>query len=106
MLNMKEKKHKRLLYVLSYLYIFFGFSYIINYISYHIRITNKPLGWVVLLFDTLVYFAVYIAINHILIRKVISSKLLLMIEALLFVAMLTLVISDLEYEIYLNYRYS
>lgn len=51
------------------------------------------------------YFIVYVALNHILIRRVISNKFLLMVEALLFVSMLTLVISDMSYEAFRHKRY-
>lgn len=102
---MKKKTQKYLLCILSYLYLFVGFSYIIYYISYNIRITNKPLGWVLMIFYALLFFAVYIAVNHIFIRRVISNRLLLLIEALLFVAMLTLVVSDWMYDYYLHLQY-
>lgn len=99
------KRHKYLLYLFSYLYIFISFSYIIYYISYTIRITNKPEGWALMLFNALMYFIVYTTINHTIIRRIISNKLLIIIEALLFVAMLTLVISDWKYEDYLHLKY-
>jgi len=104
---MKKKHQKYLLYILSYLYLFIGFSFIIFYISYDIRITNKPMGWAIMLFNALLYYIAYVAINHILIKRIINSsnKLLIIIEALLFVAMLTLVISDLRYENYLHIQW-
>lgn len=102
---MKKKKHKCLLCILSYLYLFVGFSYIIYYISYNIRITNKLEGWAVMVFVALLYFVVYVAINHILIRKLMSNRLLMIIEAFLFAAMLTLLISDLNYDHYRHLEY-
>lgn len=102
---MEKKPHKYLLYILSYLYIFIGYSYIIYYISYSIRIANKPEGWALMLFFASLCFIAYSTINHILIRKIISNKLLIIIEALLFVAMLTLVISDFKYEDYRHLEY-
>ncbi len=99
---------KRLNYLrklLSYLYIFTGFLCIIYYISYNIRITNKPEGWAIMLFNAVLCFIAYIAINHVFIRRIISNKFLIVIEALLFSAMLTLVISDVRYEVYLDQEY-
>ncbi|RLT75348.1 hypothetical protein D7V95_14290 [bacterium J10(2018)] len=99
---------KRLNYLrklLSYLYIFTGFLCIIYYISYNIRITNKPEGWAIMLFNAVLCFIAYIAINHVFIRRIISNKFLIVIEALLFSAMLTLVISDVRYEAYLDQEY-
>lgn len=104
---MKKKHQKYLLYILSYLYLFIGFSFIIFYISYNIRITNKLEGWAFMLFNALLCFIAYATINHILIKRIIksSNKLLIIIEALLFVAMLTLVISDWKYEAYLHIKW-
>lgn len=106
MANFKKKRDQYLLYVLAYTYIFIGFSGIIYYISYTIRITNKLEGWAVMLFNALLYFIAYAIINHLITIKTISShKLLITIEALLFVAMLTLVISDWKYESYQHLKY-
>lgn len=97
MASFLKKNKKEILRVLSYLFVVGGFSYIIFFISYYIRITNKLEGWFFMLCIAVFYFIVYIALNHILIRRVISNKFLLMVEALLFVSMLTLVASDLSY---------
>jgi hypothetical protein len=100
---MKKKYLKYLPKIFSYLYLFMGYSYIILYISYNIRITGKPEGWAFMLFKALFFFFAYVGINHVLIRRIImkSTKSLVIIEALLFIAMLTLVISDMLYELYI-----
>ncbi len=96
---MKKKHLNYLLNIFSYLYLIIGYSYIIIYISFNIRILAKPEGWAFMLFKALFYFIAYVCINHIFIRRIIkSTKLLIIIEALLFIAMFTLVISDLDYE--------
>ena len=105
MLNIKKKKHKYLLKLFSYIYILIGFSYIIYFISYNIRIANKLEGWAVMMFNALLYFIAYVVINHTLVRMLISNKLLMIIEILLFGAILTLLISDWKYEAYLHLKY-
>ena len=105
MSNIKLKNFGYLSYILSYLYIFTGFACIIYYISYNIRITNKLEGWAVMLLIALLCFIAYTAINHIIISKIIPNKLLIIIETLLFVAMLTLIVSDWNYEYYLHLKY-
>ncbi len=105
MINVKKRRNKSILTILSYLYLFVGYSYIIYYISYYIRIANKPEGWVFMLFYALLCFGVYVVINHIFIRKIVPNKILIIIEVLLFVAMLILVISDLRYEVYRHLEY-
>lgn len=102
---MEKKPHNYIIYILSYLYIFIGYSYIIYYISYHVRITNKPEGWAYMIAIALIYFIIYSVINHIFISKILSHKLLIIIEALLFVSMFTLIISDFRYEVYLHFKY-
>lgn len=105
MANIKNKKHRHILFLLSCLYILIGFSYIIYYISYTIRITNKLEGWAYMLFNAFLCFIAYVTINHILIRRIIPNKILVTIEVLLFVAILTLIISDAMYESYLHLKY-
>lgn len=102
---MEKKPHKYIFYLLSYMYVFIGFSYIIYDLSYSIRIANKPEGWAVLMFCVLLSFIVYTAINHIFISRILSHKLLLIIEVLLFVSMVTLIISDVRYEEYCSLQY-
>jgi hypothetical protein len=98
---MKKEHLNYLLKIISYLYIFIGYSYIILFVSYNICITDKPEGWAIMLFCALLCFIAYTAINHILISRIIKShKLLIIIEALLFITMLTLVISNFMYESY------
>lgn len=102
---MKMKTRNLIIHVLSYLYIFIGYSYIIYYISYTIRIANKPLGWAFMIAFAIAYFIVYAIINHLFISKILSHKLLIIIEALLFVSLFTLIISDIRYEEYLHLKY-
>lgn len=91
--------------IISYLYLILGYLCFIYVLSYNIRIANKPEGWAVLLFLVLLCFIVYTAINHIFIRRIISNKFLIFIEALLFFSMLSIIISDGCYEEYMYQRY-
>lgn len=102
---MEKKLCNYIIYLLSYLYIVIGYSCIIYFISYYIRVEDEPFGWMVKQCEGLLFFIAYVAINHIFVRRVISNKLLIIIEALLFVSMLTLVISDFRYEEYLHFKY-
>ena len=99
------KINKRILLYISYLYIIIGFLYLIYYISYTVRIIDKPEGWVLMLIKALLYLIVYSAINHSLIKKTISNKLLIIIEALLFLTVITLVFSDIKVEAFYSERY-
>lgn len=102
---MCNKAQRYTKYLLSMMYLILGYSYIVYYISYTIRITNKLEGWAVMIGIVLLYFLAYMGINHILIRRILSNKLLIIIDVLLFVTLLTIVISDWEYEAYLHIKY-
>ena len=101
---MKKNVQQIIKYIFTYLYLILGYLYIIYYLSYNIRITNKPEGWAVLLLYVSLCFIAYMIINHIFIRRIISNKLLIIIEVLLFISMSTLTISDLMYEQYLLFK--
>ncbi len=103
--DMKKNIRQNIKYIFAYLYLILGYLCFIYVVSYNIRIANKPEGWAVLLFLVLLCFIVYTAINHILIRRIISNRLLIFIEALLFFSMFTLVISDVRYEQYVHLKY-
>lgn len=57
------------------------------------------------MFWVLLSVIVYTAINHIFIRRMLSNKLLIIIEVLLFVSIIILIISDFRYEAYLHFKY-
>lgn len=82
----------------AWLYLIIVYSYIIYDYSYLIRVVAKPIGLFVLLINNLSIYCVYLLINHIFIKKIIPTKILLTIEILLFIALYTLFISDIAYE--------
>lgn len=94
---MQYKKNKTLLLKCSYIYLFIGFSFFIFVTSYCVREADKPLGYAFSLMGILFNYIVYVLINHIFIRKMISHKILFLIESLLLAAMVALMISDLLY---------
>lgn len=102
---MKKNMRQIIKYFCTYLYLILGYSFFIFYLSYRIRITNKLEGWLVLLIFLLLCFIVYTAINHIVIKRVISNKMLIVIEAMLFLSMFILVISDFRYEEFRHLQY-
>ena len=95
---MRAEIRHRILQICAYLYLVTGYAYIIYNFSYIVRITNKPLGWFMLNVGTLDLFAIYVLINHLLVKKIISTKILYVFEVLLFIAFFTLWWSDIMYE--------
>mgnify|MGYP006962266544 CR=1 FL=1 len=53
---MKENVRKIIGIIIAYIYLLVGYSYIIYYVSYTIRITCKPLGWAMMLAIALMFF--------------------------------------------------
>ena len=94
---MKKNKQQIIKYI-AYLYLILGYSSIIFFLSYCLQTGTKPIGWLLIITMGLIYFIAYSAINHLLISKVLSNRLLIIIEVLLIASMLALIISDGIYE--------
>lgn len=92
-------------YIITYLYLFLGYSFIIYYLFFNVRIAENLEEWLAMMLFVLLFFIMYTAINHIFTRRVIAQKLLITIEALLLVSIFTLIISDLRYEQYQHNMY-
>lgn len=103
--RLKKHRYKILKNILAYLYLFLTYTAIVYYFSFSIRIAIKPLSWFFLVLQMLGYFLLYVLLNHLFIRKVVSHKIMLIIEALLFIAIFTLIISDLRYEEYQHLQF-
>lgn len=93
---------KRIFKTKAYLYIFIGFAYIVYCLFYDMRMGPMP---ILVIIYALLVFIVYAAINHIFIRKKISHKMLILIEALLLVTMVTLTISFLKRQQFKSYQH-
>lgn len=91
--------------ILVYLYIIFFYSYIIYNFSFYVRITNKLEGWAMLVGETLLYIIVFIIVNHVIVKRVLSTKTLIIIEVLLILTVVTLIGSDLMYDECMHLKY-
>lgn len=94
---MKKTIKDLMLKIFAYLYLIAGYIYIIYYYSYEVRIQDKPLGWFFLNVGILDLLAVYVLINHLLVKKVISNRTLFIIEAFLFITYVTIWWSDIMF---------
>lgn len=74
----------------AYVYLYIMHILMIYYYSYHIRITNWPLGVLHLSACTLGYYMLYLIINHLFIKKHIPKRTLIIIESLLLITLLTI----------------
>lgn len=91
-----EIKH-RILLTCAYLYLFLGYACILYEFSYYVRTASKPIGWMILNLETLALYLIYVAINDIIVKKVISTKILHVAEALLFISWVSVLWSDIMF---------
>lgn len=102
---MKKDLRKYIYFIITFIYLMLVYSYIVYNFSLYVRITNKPLGWFLLIAQTLMYIIIFAIINHIFIKKILSWKLLIIIELSLLITIITLILSDHGYEVYLENKY-
>lgn len=81
--------------VIAYIYLFAGFMAITGYYVMRDGFINNPIGraWIVLI--SIMCCATYLALNHYLVRKVISPAAIKVYSILLVIALLALMTADL-----------
>lgn len=79
---------------IAFTYLFGVYTIMTLHFSYHIRIAVKPLGYLIILLIAVSVYTVYIIINHLLIQKVVSHKILGIFNILTLIMLLCLAISD------------
>lgn len=65
------------------------------FFSYNVRHAVKPLGYFLVLLIISGIFLLYVAINHLLVRLVISHKILLIYDILALIMLISIMLSDL-----------
>lgn len=78
----------------AYFYLFAGFCFFSLYFSYNIRIAVKPLGYFLILTMAVGLFLLYVLINHLIIRRAVSHKILLIFDFIVFILLICIFISD------------
>lgn len=101
---MKGNIRKIIITIIAYLYLIIGYVYIVYNFSYLVRIANKPMGWAMVVGQTLLYIIAYVIINFVIIKRILNKKLLIVVGVLLVVTILALFFSDIQYEQYLIRR--
>ena len=79
----------------AYIYLLCVFAAIICNFAYEIRIVARPIGMLVLICQSLGYEIIYFLINHLLIKRVVPNKMLIIVEVLLFIALCTVWLADI-----------
>ena len=68
---------------LAFLCIFFDFAY-------SAWIAVRPLSYIIVIFRSFILWIIYVAVNHLLIRRIISKITIMIFESILFLTLLTL----------------
>ena len=81
---------------LAYLFLYVGFIFIIFVLSLYVDYRScRPMNFLFGYTNSLVYFLIYTMINHILVRKVVPTRVIIIFEILLIVALVAIACSDL-----------
>lgn len=94
------KRNWRILSIqaIGFVYLFGTFCYMALFFSYNVRVADKPLGYFLILMRTLGIYLLYVIINHLIVRMVISHKILLIFDVLAFIMLMSIMVSDLWLE--------
>lgn len=87
-----KNKYHILKSIACYLYLFMSYTAIIYKFSYGIREIIEELGMYLLIRDTFYYLLAFFIINHLLIKKVVSNKIVLVIEIILLITLYILIL--------------
>lgn len=90
------KKNRRILSVqfIALMYLFGGFSYMTLFFSYNVRIAVKPLSYFIITLIAMGIYLLYVVINHIIVRLVISHRILLIFDILALIMLISITVSD------------
>lgn len=93
---MNTKASNRIRKILANVYLYLAYIVIFyNFIS-HLRF-NCPISIFIIIMETLGYLISYILINHLLVKKVISHKILMTMEIILFVSLFLVLFNGAVY---------
>lgn len=84
--------------LLAYICLFICYIAIVFDWSYKILTANKPLGLLFVSMHTLAYYLFYVIFNHLIIKRFISNRIIVIIEILLFVTIFTILFSNAIWE--------
>lgn len=95
---MKTKYIYKIQQIAAYTYLYLCYSIIVFDWSYKILTANKPLGLLFVSIHTLAYYLFYVIFNHLIIKRFISNRIIVIIEILLFVTIFTILFSNAVWE--------
>lgn len=76
--------------LVSYVFLYGAFLSIFYDFAYNAWVCVKPLSLMLVILRTLAFWLIYLLINHLLIRRILKTDVLLIFETLLFLTMFAL----------------
>lgn len=76
--------------ILSYIYLYAAFLFIFYDFVYNAYVSCKPLGLMVVICRTLAWCILYMIVNHLLLKRVVGTKILIEFEIILILILSTL----------------
>lgn len=92
----RMKKNRKILIKrsIALIYLYGFYTCMILYYSYNIYIADKPISYFLLLLKSLGIYILYVAINHLLIRRVIQNRTLLIFDMLSLIMLFCIFITE------------
>lgn len=94
--SLKRNYIQIILYFISYMYLYIGYIYIVLFVEYNIGDASRPIGYFLMLSYVILYYLIYILVNHIVVRRIVKHKTLFIFETLLFLSLVSIIVNELQ----------
>ncbi len=85
-----KNKSKIFKKIFSYIFLYVAFLCIFYDFAYNAWVCVKPIGLMLVILRTFAFWLLYILINHLVIKRILKVKILLIFESVLFLTLLNL----------------
>lgn len=96
--NSKRKLAAWIKKIIAYVYMCICFSLFVQYFGYNLRIAIRPISFIIGI--TILAYLCYVLINHLLVKKTITHKTLLIFEILLLLTLFSQILGDSKIDDY------
>lgn len=92
--NIKKNRVILIERFIAYVYLYGVYSCMVLYLSYNVHIADKPLGWLLMTLRISGMYILYVIINHLLVWRVISGRILAVFDLLSLMTLICIFIAD------------
>lgn len=98
--NSKRKRAAWVKKIIAYVYLCVAFSLLVIFWGYNLRTSCRPLELFIMAVLTILTYLCYILINHLLVKKTITHRTLLLFDILLLLTLFSQILSDAHIDAY------